>query len=246
MMKIFHLYIDESGEHGLVNINMGFPVFVLCGLLMSEINYVIIRDEINALKNDIWGDKKVILHSRDIRKCEKEFTLLFDLGIKHQFYEAINKIFRNNDYNIISSAINKIRYVEKHGKLGNDVYEISLAFVIEKAVEILIESMGNDFGLKIYIEKRGKKEDQQLSEHLQKIRIRGSAKVPSDKYIEHIKEIKFIDKKENINGLQLADLAAYPIARYVIDSERANPAYEILKEKIYHKERFLEGLIIYP
>ncbi len=39
-------------------------------------------------------------------------------------------------------------------------------------------------------------------------------------------------KKENINGLQLADLIAYPIARYIIEPERANPSFEIFKNKI--------------
>lgn len=32
-------------------------------------------------------------------------------------------------------------------------------------------------------------------------------------------------------GLQFADLAAYPIARHVIDPVKPNPAYDILKKK---------------
>ena len=46
--------------------------------------------------------------------------------------------------------------------------------------------------------------------------------------------------------MQLADLVAYPIARYVIEPNRANPAFEVLKPKIYRTNRGLEGLRIYP
>jgi len=56
----------------------------------------------------------------------------------------------------------------------------------------------------------------------------------------------FKNKKENINGLQLADLVAYPIARYVIEPNRANPSFDILEPKIYCTNGGLDGLKIYP
>jgi len=242
----YNLFIDESGDHGLVNINESFPVFLLCGLLIESNNYKKIRGEVNELKTRFWEGKKVILHSRDIRKCEKEFVILFDEAKKKDFYDSLNSIFISNKYTLIASGINKTNYVLKHGRLGNDVYEIALSFIIEKTLQILKEWHDDQFELKIFIEKRGRKEDQQLSEHFQKIKHRGSALIEPLIFSKHIKNISFKFKKEDINGLQLADLAAYPIARYVIDTARANPAFEILKDKIYHKEGNLNGLIIYP
>ncbi len=44
-----------------------------------------------------WGDQVVILHSRDIRKCDKEFKILFDLDIKKQFYEDLYAIMGQKD-----------------------------------------------------------------------------------------------------------------------------------------------------
>jgi hypothetical protein len=55
-------------------------------------------------------------------------------------------------------------------------------------------------------------------------------------------KIEFRNKKQNINGLQLSDLVAYPIARYAMDKERANPAYEIVKPKIYSQGTKMYGL----
>ena len=77
----YYLFLDESGDHGLGNIDPTFPVFVLSGILISEENYEILNKQFNGLKNKHWGEKKVILHSRDIRKCEKEFQILFNLDI---------------------------------------------------------------------------------------------------------------------------------------------------------------------
>jgi hypothetical protein len=56
----------------------------------------------------------------------------------------------------------------------------------------------------------------------------------------------FRNKKENINGLQLADLVAYPIARYVIEPQRANPSFDVLSPKIYRVGEQLAGLVLYP
>jgi hypothetical protein len=53
-------------------------------------------------------------------------------------------------------------------------------------------------------------------------------------------------KRENINGLQLTDLIAYPIARFVIEPKRANPAFDLIETKIYAKDGEWSGLKIYP
>ena len=57
---------------------------------------------------------------------------------------------------------------------------------------------------------------------------------------------QFRNKRENINGLQLADLVAYPIARNVIEPNRANPSFSILEPKIFRTDNGLDGLRIYP
>jgi hypothetical protein len=56
----------------------------------------------------------------------------------------------------------------------------------------------------------------------------------------------FKSKKANINGLQLSDLIAYPSARYVNEPKRANPAFEVFRQKIYSKKGKVYGLKIYP
>ena len=152
--KKYYLFIDESGDHGLVNLDPSFPVFLLCGLLTSADNYDNTRNSINDLKRKFWANKEVILHSRDIRKCDKEFQILFDLNIKSEFYSIINDIIKNSKYRIISSAINKTRYIKTYGKLSNDVYELALSFIIERAIFSLDEVNDTEKQLEIVREKR--------------------------------------------------------------------------------------------
>ena len=103
-MKYF-LFIDESGDHGLVSVDPNFPVFILCGIIVSEQEYQEIIDKMDNIKKMFWGNKTVIFHSRDIRKCEKEFQILFDLDIKRRFYDAVNKLVQTTNYVIITSTI---------------------------------------------------------------------------------------------------------------------------------------------
>jgi hypothetical protein len=44
----------------------------------------------------------------------------------------------------------------------------------------------------------------------------------------------------------LADLLAYPAARYVLDKERANPAFDLFRDKFYTKDGKMYGLKIFP
>jgi hypothetical protein len=242
----YYLFIDESGDHGLTTLNPDFPVFLLCGVLLAEPDYFAIRDEFNRIKGDFWKNKQVIFHSRDIRKCEKEFQILFDMELKAAFYQQLNACIENGNYTVIASAIQKDNYIKKFGRLSNDVYELALSFMIERSVFYLDDINLPGKNLQIVIEKRGKKEDKKLDEHFQRLVSRGTGYVDAQRLRDINLNIHFRNKKENINGLQLADLVAYPTARYVIDPKRANPAFDIVAPKIYSKNGKRYGLKIFP
>lgn len=242
----YYLFIDESGDHGLTTLSPDFPVFLLCGVLMSEPDYFTIRDEFNRIKSEFWKNKEVIFHSRDIRKCEKEFQILFDMELKAAFYNQLNACIANGQYTVIVSAIQKDNYIKKIGRLSNDVYELALSFMIERSVFYLDDINQPNKNLHIIIEKRGKKEDKKLDEHFQRLMSRGTGYISAQRLNDIHLNIHFKNKKENINGLQLADLIAYPTARYVIDPKRANPAFDIVAPKIYSKNGKRYGLKIFP
>ncbi len=208
--------------------------------------YEQLRQALNRIKQSLWQNKEVIFHSRDIRKCEKEFCVFFDLEKKKWFYENLNTAIGTHQYTIIASAIRKDYYINRFGRLSDDVYEIALSFMVERTVFYLDEKKKQGIELEIIIEKRGKKEDKKLAEHFQRLLSRGTTYVKSERLKGYSMKISFKNKKENINGLQLADLIAYPVARYVIEPKRANPAFELIEQKIYSKNGKRYGLKIFP
>jgi hypothetical protein len=46
----YNLFIDESGDHGLSNLNPDFPIFLLCGIVISSEEYERIRIGFNEIK----------------------------------------------------------------------------------------------------------------------------------------------------------------------------------------------------
>ena len=241
----YYLFLDECGDQNLANFDPSFPVFTLCGVLISESDYSSICFKVAEMKRKYWNAKKVILHSRDIRKCEKGFEILFDLSIKKSFYEDLNHIMENGCYTLVSCSILKEPYIRKYGRLG-DVYGLSLSYIIERAVFFLDGQNGAGIELYIYAEKRGKKEDAALLDYYNEVLDRGTYFVKPSRIKAYFKSFEFKDKREDITGLQIADLAAYPITRYVLDNDMVNIAFDIIEPKIYTQGGKRHGLKILP
>jgi hypothetical protein len=240
----YYLFIDESGDHGLQTVDENFPVFVLCGIVFSNKDHLTFVEKMYRLKIEFWESKEVIFHSRDIRRCEKEFQILLDLEVKAKFYQQLNNIISESDYTVISAVIRKEEYIKKYGRLGN-VYSVSLSFLIERAIFFLDSQPQNEpIELEIIVEKRGGREDAQLSHDYNNIYTKGTYYVKPERI--HKYNTKFKSKRDNVNGLQLADLVAYPIANHIKDPQRVNLPYEIFKSKFYKNKGKLFGIKEFP
>jgi hypothetical protein len=205
-------------------------------------------DRINKINHNFWGDQKIIFHSRDIRKHQKGFEILFDLNTKKQFYDDINNLIAVSNYTIISSSILKENYIKQYGR-SQDVYGIALSFIMERTVfflDAIKKKPNQSIHLEVIAEKRGKKEDKRLLRYYNELLDLGTYYITPQRIKGYFKHFHFKWKRENINGLQLADLIAYPIARYVLDPKMVNPSYELLKEKFYRKGKRIYGLKIFP
>ena len=67
-MNKYYLFLDECGDQNLSSFDPSFPIFTLCGVVISQEKLLYVTDKINFLKKELWGERKIILHSRDIRK----------------------------------------------------------------------------------------------------------------------------------------------------------------------------------
>lgn len=242
----YYLYIDECGDNNLKNFDEQFPIFTLCGVVVREDKREWLEQEVHALKEEFWGNQYTILHSRDIRKCQRGFEILFDLEVKKHFYERVNKILGTSGvYIIVACAILKEPYIRNYGRL-NDVYAQSLSFVLERAVFYLDSTSEKDIELRTVVEQRGKKEDEKLRLFYNQLLDNGTYWVESGRLKQYAKSFALLPKKANVIGLQVADLVAYPITRHILDPNEPNMAYEIIKNNIYAENQKQVGIKIIP
>lgn len=228
----FHFFLDESGDHGLSFVDPNFPLFLLVGCLFENTELQRIGEEINNFKKEFFDTTEVILHSRDIRKCEGAFQILFDLKVKERFYEKLNSIIDNAVFVAIGAGVNKEEHIKRYGKGARNPYDISLGFIMERLI-FCLDSKSPSAKVDIKFEKRGKKEDRQLLDQYNTILDRGTYYVDSQRLKNRINDFKGFLKRDNIIGLQAADLCAYPLARHILNPKEPYIPFQIIKNKLY-------------
>ena len=222
------VYVDESGDHGLVNIDDNYPVFVLAFCVFHKRYYSEkVVPALEKFKFNHFGHDHVILHEHEIRKEKGEFTFFRDRKHKSQFINELTSIIDESNFILISCVIDKTALRNKNGTVSNP-YHLALGFCLETLYEFLQEKKQDQKITHVVVECRGDKEDKELELEFRRIcdgENQLSATLPFN--------IVFANKMANSSGLQLADLVARPIGLSVIRPTQPNRAYEILKRKFY-------------
>jgi len=227
------IFVDESGDHGLVTLDKDFPVFALVFCIISKqdyLNYLV--PSVQQLKLDIWGHDQVILHERDIRKESGIFaTLRTNRALREEFLERLSQIIADAPIQLITSIIDKPKLLSKYTNPFNP-YELALRFCMERTLKYLCQKGEAGKRLHVLIEARGKNEDDQLE--LEFRRICGNQCDWQYKTLDFQKiifEPLFVPKSSNCTGLQIADLVARPIAINYLRPDQPNRSWEIIKNK---------------
>lgn len=221
------MFLDESGDHSLDKIDQQYPVFTLAGCIFEKEYYQSTAVPlINKLKIDIFGNKEIVLHSYDIRKSKGDFKELLNPIKRNEFIERMNKLMSTLEFTIISSCIRKNLLVDKYPK-PNDPYDLAFSFLIERYVNFLIQA---DAVGEFSLESRGRKENSDLMDVYNLYKTTGNKYCYPFLFNAVIDGISFVEKVKNINGHQIADLVAYPIARHCMRSDN-NPAFNVIKNK---------------
>lgn len=220
------VYVDESGDHGLVSIDPKYPVFVLVFCIFQKEEYINrITTALARFKMQFWGHSEVVLHEHDIRKPKNEFTILFDKSVRQTFMDELTQLISSTSFTIVASVIEKKRLMSQYSSPANP-YEISLSFGLERVYRYLSDIGQSDRQTPVIVERRGKREDEELELSFRRI-CDGinyfNKKLPYD--------LVMIDKKANSTGLQMADLTARPIGIKTLRPKQANRAYDIILGK---------------
>jgi len=222
------IYVDESGDHGLHNIDPNYPVFVLAFCIFHKNHYCdAVVPAWKRFKFEHFGHDHVILHEREIRKEEGDFRLFKNRAEKTAFLDQLSAIIEASNFILTCCVIHKDR-LKRNVPADENPYHLALRFGLEKIHRFLEEKGQEDLKTHLMVEKRGKKEDNELELEFRRI-CDGENQFKKTLPFE----IKFADKRMNSAGLQLADLLARPVGLHVLRPDQFNRAFEILKPKFY-------------
>lgn len=226
------MFLDESGDHSLDKIDSSYPMFVLAGCIF-DFDYYLNEAErkVNELKMKYFGKTNIILRSYDIRKQKGDFVCLVDRRKREELYEVINDLISGLKFTVIAAAINKTKLKGQYGQPTNP-YHLCLQFILERAVMYLGRGNGK---IMFRIESRETHNDQKLSEVYERFRNNNHRLFNKDEIQSKLTDLSFNQKMQNIAGMQIADLVAYPIGKWVLDNSKENKAFKIVEKKLHRK-----------
>src|SRR5690606_32312727 len=127
------VFVDESGDHGLENIDSAYPVFVLtfCVFKISEyVNQAVPR--VQSLKFQYFGHDQIILHEKDIRKQDGVFLQFRqNVDLRTEFLSDINELVREVPFKIFTAIIDKSKLKECYTSPFSP-YDLGLRFGLER------------------------------------------------------------------------------------------------------------------
>ena len=238
------IYVDESGDHSMVDINAQYPRFVLAFCIFPVREYVTrVVPAVERLKFDFYGHDMVVLHEREIRKAAPPFDILREHATRAAFMSRLDDLVARPRFGIVATVIRKHEFKER---VGTDVspYNVALEYGLERV--FLQLQQRNQVGRTTFVifESRGKDEDQALELEFRRIMDRTVMRG-----MPQTLEFLCVSKQTNSSGLQVADLVARPIGIHDLRPNQTNHAWEILERKIVRSpsgEIHGFGLKVYP
>lgn len=246
---IYRMHIDEMGNHHFPKNEEDDSNRFLCltGIIFK------LGDDYNAsamaklaLENKYWParnpDHPVILHREEIVHKRGYFVALKDPSIEKQFNTDLLNLLSSMKAIIITVVLDKYKHRLKYRDMAYEPYSWCLNILMQKFTVFLnrIKSTGD-----IIIESRGKKEDQVTKKIHMDIYQNGCIHYPASRYQKFLtsKEIKLSVKKDNVFGLQVADITGTAIQRkmlYEKGHKKGYPGtfneqmYKTIESKILH------------
>ena len=237
------VYVDESGNTDLKNVDPKYPVFVLTFCVIKKTTYIrYIVPQFQDMKFLFFGHDNIDYHSYDIRQKRNSFAMLQNEKTKELFFDKLNEIISESSFVIISAVIKKEKYVE--GK--RDIYHHALQFCLERLNSFLKQRNQHGRITHIICESRGKKEDRLLKGEFHQILNNEYDYYTKFRYDYKATPMEIEFSPKGPTGLQIADLFGHPIGSHIINPQRENRAFDIIEQKIFGPKNKKIGLKVFP
>lgn len=240
----FIAFFDECGDHSLSKIDKDFPLFLLCTVIVErEVYAQKIIPGLAEFKLRYFAHEGINLHSREIRKAEGPFAILQNETVRQNFLPELSALMAALPFTLFITAINKTAYAQRYGDGARNPYDVAIEYSFECILHFLEEQ--NESQLPVIAEARGQQEDDALRASFHRLMTQGTYYNSAERFQKMVCPISFRRKQDNIAGIQVADLCAYPTARHLLKPGAANQAFDVVKPHIYVSGN-VNGLKVYP
>ena len=216
------MYVDESGDDVMEPDKWSSPDARYLGLtgvvIASETYRTRIHPEFEALKQEFFPhdpDDPVILVRNQIASGREKFSVLRDPEVAAHWEDRILWFFDKYVSQIITVVLDKEEYLNSVPLPAQRPY----SYAMNALTDLYDQWLGLVGGTgDVMAESRGKNEDRELKRDFQKFMIESGSLPDVQEYRRSISssQIKLNLKTDNITGLQLADLLAYPSKRGIL------------------------------
>ncbi len=221
------VFVDESGDHNLLQIDPQFPAFTLLFAIIHKDAYVDqVSPALQRFKFGYWGHDEVVLHEHEIRKPFGDFLFLLKKPVRDRFLAGLAALMTAMPVTVIAVVIDKKAYTARYAKPLNP-YEYALEAGLERTFRHLEQLNQSAVQTALVVEKRGKKEDAELELAFRRVCAGQNALNKPFPF-----QLVMVSKNSNSAGLQLTDLMARPVALHHLRPDQPNRAFEIIETKL--------------
>ena len=216
------MYVDESGDDVMDPSKWSSPNSRYLGLtgvvIASETYRTRTHPEFGALKQEFFPhdpDFPVILVRNQIVNGREKFNVLRDPEVAAHWEDRILRFFDEHVSQIITVVLDKDAYLRSSPIPALRPYSYCINALTERYGQWLNEVDGTG---DVMTESRGRREDRELKQDFRQY-MTGCANLPDVREAllsVTSNQIKLNLKTDNITGLQLADLLAYPSKRGIL------------------------------
>lgn len=206
----YRLYIDENGSHGRPRADDAGENRYLCliGCVIPRDTYISTFDPALAeLKRRYFGTDEVNLHKMDIDKRHGQFAVLADQVTRHSFNCDMVSLYRQTEFAVISVTIDKVLHYERHGGSAWHPYHYCAELMMERYCFYLggVGGVGDAAA-----ESRNPTDDAKLAARWNECYENGTGYIRDGQQKTVLMNgfLQFKTKRDNIPGLQLADMLA--------------------------------------
>lgn len=216
----YRIYVDEVGNHDLKHVDNPNQRYLSLTGVIFKLDYIAqtVFPKLEALKAKFFRshpDNPTVLHRKELVNKKPPFEALRNPAVLDSFDTEFLSLLSDLDYAVITVVMDKKQHKEQYLMWHFDPYHYCLQIIVERFVLFL---RSRDAVGDVMCESRGGKEDMRLKKSFRRICLEGTEFIPEHIFSTYLtsSQLKVKPKANNISGLQIADLLAYPSYKRIL------------------------------